>query len=160
MSLRAGCGRACPAGTACCRDETNHGAFFADADGSVWIGTPVGLTHILKPADLLAPRTMTPQLFPARYGALTVASEALPYESGAPLNIAFGVSGNSAGHPVHFRYRLKPLDRDWVDTSQREVRYAALPWAITVLKSRWWTKTGVRIRASPRSRSPSRRHGG
>jgi signal transduction histidine kinase len=109
-------------------DETNHGAFFADADGSVWIGTPVGLTHILKPADLLAPRTMTPRLFPARYGARTVASEALPYESGAPLNIAFGVSGNSAGHPVHFRYRLKPLDRDWVDTSQREVRYAALPW--------------------------------
>lgn len=109
-------------------DETNHGAFFADTDGSVWIGTPVGLTHILKPADLLAPRTMTPRLFPARYGARAVASEALPYESGAPLNVAFGVSGNSAGHPVHFRYRLKPLDRDWVDTSQREVRYASLPW--------------------------------
>lgn len=109
-------------------DETNHGAFFADADGSVWIGTPVGLTHILKPADLLAPRTMTPRLFPARYGARAVTSEALPYDSGAPLNIAFGVSGNSAGHPVHFRYRLIPLDRDWVDTSQREVRYASLPW--------------------------------
>jgi len=109
-------------------DETNHGAFFADAEGSVWIGTPVGLTHVLKPADLLAPRTMTPQLFPARYGDRPVASDALPYERGAPLTIAFGVSGNSAGHPVHFRYRLKPLDRDWVDTSQREVRYASLPW--------------------------------
>jgi signal transduction histidine kinase/streptogramin lyase len=109
-------------------DETNHGAFFADADGSVWIGTPVGLTHVLKPAGLLAPRSMSPQLLPARYGDRAVASNALRYERGTPLNVAFGVSGNSAGHPVHFRYRLKPLDSDWVDTSQREVRYASLPW--------------------------------
>jgi signal transduction histidine kinase/ligand-binding sensor domain-containing protein len=109
-------------------DETNHGAFFADADGSVWMGTPIGLTHVLKPTDLLAPRVMDPRLLPARYGEHPVTSEPLPYEGGAPLQVAFGVAGNSAGHPVHFRYRLSPLDRDWVDTSQREVRYASLPW--------------------------------
>lgn len=109
-------------------DETNHGAFFADADGSVWIGTPVGLSHVLKPVDLLVPRNMSPQLLTVRYGDGAVASSALPYARGAPLTVAFGVSGNSAGHPVHFRYRLKPLDSDWVDTNQREVRYASLPW--------------------------------
>ncbi|KAG9572008.1 hypothetical protein KCV01_g19264, partial [Aureobasidium melanogenum] len=27
-------------------DETNHGAFFADDDGTVWIGAPVGMTHV------------------------------------------------------------------------------------------------------------------
>jgi signal transduction histidine kinase/ligand-binding sensor domain-containing protein len=109
-------------------DESNHGAFHADADGSVWIGTPVGLTHVLKPDTLLAPRTLLPRVLAIRYGGQPVHAPAeLPHSTGAALTLAFGVAGNSAGHPVHFRYRLSPLDTDWVDTPQREVRYASLP---------------------------------
>ncbi|MBB3228518.1 signal transduction histidine kinase/ligand-binding sensor domain-containing protein/CheY-like chemotaxis protein [Luteibacter sp. Sphag1AF] len=108
-------------------NETNHGAFLADTDGSVWIGAPVGITHVLKPAQLLAPRTMSPLILSARYGDRDVlASSGIQHERSEALDIEVGVLGNSAGHPVRFRYRLQPLDNDWVETTQREIRYAAL----------------------------------
>nr|WP_240147909.1 ATP-binding protein [Luteibacter yeojuensis] len=109
-------------------DETNHGAFFADTDGTVWIGAPIGLTHVLDPGQLLAPREIHPLLLATRYGKRDVAAGAtLPFRDAAALVLRFGVSGNSAGHPVRFRYRLSGVDDGWVDTAQREVRYASLP---------------------------------
>lgn len=109
-------------------DETNHGAFFADEDGTVWIGAPVGLTHVLDPERLLAPRQIRPLLLTARYGEHDVAAaDTLSFRNAAALVLRFGVSGNSAGHPVHFRYRLPGVDDDWVETAQREIRYASLP---------------------------------
>jgi signal transduction histidine kinase/CheY-like chemotaxis protein/sugar lactone lactonase YvrE len=109
-------------------DETNHGAFFADTDGTVWIGAPIGLTHVLDPGQLLAPRDIHPLLLAATYGKRDIAPDAaLPFRHAAALVLRFGVSGNSAGHPVRFRYRLSGVDEDWVDTAQREVRYASLP---------------------------------
>lgn len=110
-------------------EEANHGAFYADDDGTVWIGTPVGLTHILKPDQLLAPRHIHPLIFSARYGgrAFGAPSPTLAFEHAGALVLRFGVLGNSAGNPVHFRYRLSGVDNDWVETAQREVRYASLP---------------------------------
>lgn len=110
-------------------EEANHGAFYADNDGTVWIGTPVGLTHILKPDQLLAPRRIQPLIFSARYGEreFGTQSSTLAFEHAGALVLRFGVLGNSAGNPVHFRYRLSGVDRDWVETAQREVRYASLP---------------------------------
>lgn len=109
-------------------DETNHGAFFADDDGTVWIGAPVGVTHVLDPERLLAPRRIHPLLLAARYGERDVeAAATLSFRNATALGLRFGVSGNSAGHPVRFRYRLPGVDGDWVETAQREVRYASLP---------------------------------
>lgn|GEM_PF-480250 len=110
-------------------DETNHGAFYADEDGTVWIGTPVGLSHVLKPDQLLAPRRIRPLLLSARYGGheLDAQSPSPPFETAGALVLRFAVLGNSAGNPVRFRYRLPGVDRDWVETSLREVRYASLP---------------------------------
>ena len=110
-------------------NETNHGAFHADDDGSVWIGAPVGLTHILKPARLLAPRRIEPLIVSAQYAGheLSSGAPAQRFENGAALVFRFGVIGNGAGHPVHFRYRLSGVDKDWVEIAQPEVRYASLP---------------------------------
>jgi signal transduction histidine kinase/ligand-binding sensor domain-containing protein/CheY-like chemotaxis protein len=110
-------------------DETNHGAFYADEDGTVWIGTPVGLSHVLKPDQLLAPRHIRPLLLSARYGGreLDAQTASLPSETAGALVLRFAVLGNSAGNPVRFRYRLSGVDPDWVETAAREVRYASLP---------------------------------
>ncbi|NID05746.1 response regulator [Luteibacter jiangsuensis] len=109
-------------------DETNHGAFFADDDGTVWIGAPIGLTHVLDPEQLLAPRQIRPLLLASTYGGHDVAPAAtVAFRNAAALVLRFGAAGNSAGHPVRFRYRLSGVDEDWVDTAQREVRYASLP---------------------------------
>ena len=109
-------------------DETNHGAFLADEDGTVWIGAPVGLTHVLDPDQLLAPRNIQPVLTDVHYGQQRVGAEArLPYKDAAALVLQFGVANNNAGHPVRFRYRLPGVDGGWVETDQHELRYASLP---------------------------------
>lgn len=110
-------------------DETNHGAFYADEDGSVWIGTPIGLSHLLKPEELLAPRQIHPRMVSAQYGAheLDGQGQQVDFDVGAALVLRFAVLGNSSGSPVRFRYRLSNIDRDWVEASTRELRYASLP---------------------------------
>ncbi|WP_284322712.1 two-component regulator propeller domain-containing protein [Dyella acidisoli] len=110
-------------------DETNHGAFYADKDGSVWIGTPIGLSHLLKPEELLTPRQIHPRLVSAQYGKreLDGQGQQVDFDVGGALVLRFAVLGNSSGSPVRFRYRLSNIDRDWVEASTRELRYASLP---------------------------------
>ena len=110
-------------------EETNHGAFYADKDGSVWIGTPIGLSHLLKPEELLAPRQIHPRLVSAQYGVheLNGHGQQVDFDAGGALVLRFAVLGNSSGSPVRFRYRLSNIDRDWVEASMRELRYASLP---------------------------------
>ncbi|KRF00548.1 hypothetical protein ASG87_12710 [Frateuria sp. Soil773] len=110
-------------------DETNHGAFHADVDGSVWIGSPVGLSHLLRPRQLLAPRDIRPLLLSARYAGRELAGPdpSVPFDASGALVLRLAAVGNSSGSPVHFRYRLSGIDKDWVETTSREVRYASLP---------------------------------
>ena len=110
-------------------DETNHGAFYADADGSVWIGSPIGLSHLLKPEQLLAARQIHPRLVSAQYGMheLSGQGQKVAFGAGDALVLHFAVLGNSSGSPVRFRYRLSGIDGDWVEASTRELRYASLP---------------------------------
>jgi len=110
-------------------DETNHGAFHADEDGSVWIGTPIGLSHLLRPDELLAPRELHPWFVSALYNSRELAGKdpQADFGVGGALVLRFAVLGNSSGSPVRFRYRLSDIDNDWVDAPAREARYAALP---------------------------------
>jgi signal transduction histidine kinase/ligand-binding sensor domain-containing protein len=110
-------------------DETDHGAFFADADGSVWIGTPIGLSHLLKPEELMTPRQIRPWLVSAAYGGHEINGQGqhVDFAVAGALVLHFAVLGNSSGSPVRFRYRLSEIDSDWVEASTREVRYASLP---------------------------------
>lgn len=110
-------------------DETNHGAFHADEDGSVWIGTPIGLSHLLKPEELLAPRELHPWLVSAFYDGHELAGRhpQVDFDVGGALVLRFAVLGNSSGSPVRFRYRLSDIDNGWVDATAREARYASLP---------------------------------
>ena len=110
-------------------NETNHGAFYADEDGSVWIGSPIGLSHLLKPEELLAPRQINPRLVSALYGTheLRGHGQRVDFDVGGALVLRFAVLGNSSGSPVRFRYRLSNIDSDWVEASTRELRYASLP---------------------------------
>lgn len=110
-------------------DETNHGAFHADDDGSVWIGTPIGLSHLRKPDELMQPRQIRPWLVSAQYRGTEMVGHAtdLNFKVASALVLRWAVLGNSSGSPVRFRYRLSGIDSDWVESPNRELRYASLP---------------------------------
>jgi diguanylate cyclase (GGDEF)-like protein len=111
-------------------NDCNSNAFYADPDGSVWIGTSRGLAHF-RPRTAPVPKPAPPVVITAaRWGAHPLSPGAvapiLPYEA-QPLVISFAALTYNNEAAVQFRYRLGGLDPSWVETKAREVRYANLP---------------------------------
>ncbi len=110
-------------------DDCVSHALFADRAGSVWVGTSRGLSRFHVPAGA-APNVPPPVVvMSVQFGEHTVKPSPdleIPYHD---HSLVVGFAGlsflNEAS--VHFRYRLKGLDEGWVQTSQREVRFASLP---------------------------------
>ena len=109
-------------------DDCNSRAFLADRDGSVWIGTSRGLSRFRR---LSQPPLQPPivQLTSAQLGGT-----ALPLDTGKKISATGRYLVVRFTAPVLFdnrgrvyRYRLSNVDKDWVEGSQNEARYANLP---------------------------------
>jgi len=108
-------------------------AFFPDRDGSVWIGTSRGLTHVKDVTTALypGPRRQRPVLTWVRFG-----EQKAEAEPAGPFEVPYGDRDFSVGmaalsfrdrESVRFRYRLLGNHDTWVETTEREARYAGLP---------------------------------
>jgi signal transduction histidine kinase/streptogramin lyase len=108
-------------------------AFFAARDGSVWIGTARGVTHVRNPAAAAEPlkRSVPVVLTWARLGRKRVELlEGEPFViGGADRSFAAGISALTFRHRhgVRYQYRLVGHHEDWIDAESREVRYSDLP---------------------------------
>ena len=110
-------------------DECAASSFFAEPDGTVWIGTLKGLSRY-RPSDraagtLAPPVVVTAVRFGERFGNPTVHSE-------VPLGdrdflVTFAALSFLREKSIAFRYRLQGLDDRWVETVQRQARYPSLP---------------------------------
>ncbi len=110
-------------------DDCAAGAFLAEADGTVWIGTLKGLAR-RRPSGRSRPHPD-----PRAMIISTRLGDSAPYPGSSPQvpfrNHFFSV--NFAGltflreRDIRFRYRLTGLDEDWTQTTQREARYPSLP---------------------------------
>jgi signal transduction histidine kinase/CheY-like chemotaxis protein/ligand-binding sensor domain-containing protein len=108
-------------------DDTDGSGFLADADGSIWIGTSGGLSHFLVPAAAAGEPPPTPIFVQANYGTKDVlGSSAHPVWGRNPLTIAFASLRFRDEDRIRFRYRLVGLERDWVETAERKIRYPEL----------------------------------
>ena len=111
-------------------DDTNGNAFFADADGSVWIGTSRGLSHFAPGAEARVERNAgLPTIVGVRLGRNTYAGQD-PIVAGWPdryLVVSFASLTYRNERDVRFRYRLAGLDEQWTTTRQGNARYAGLP---------------------------------
>ena len=110
-------------------NDTNEKAVFADADGSFWIGSTGGLSHLTLPTQPAALRPITTTLTEASWAGMPLPldrQERLEWRSG-DLTVRFAVLSFRNQDAICFRYRLLGLEEEWVSTRDHSVRYAKLP---------------------------------
>jgi signal transduction histidine kinase/ligand-binding sensor domain-containing protein/ActR/RegA family two-component response regulator len=113
-------------------DDTNANAFWADADGSVWIGTCRGISHFRIPATGLPARpTAAPAvlLTAAAMGGSNVGvgeGISVPW-SRRSLEIDYAALTFVNEDTVRFRYRIAGLEERWTETQSREAYFPSLP---------------------------------
>src|SRR5258708_33602851 len=101
--------------------DWNSNAFLDDSDGSIWVGTPRGLSHLLNPeaADSRGQDT-PPVLTRIQLGGLAapqIAGLSVPYARRS-LDVAFSALTFVNEESMHFRHRLLGLDDTWSETRQ------------------------------------------
>lgn len=110
--------------------DTEAFAFLPDADGSVWIGTAAGMTHIHDPERLLHPRgTLDLRIASARLGdrALDVGHEtSVPWRADAAFDVRFSSHDYSRSPQTEFRYRLLGLSSRWFGSHSPQIHVPAL----------------------------------
>jgi signal transduction histidine kinase/CheY-like chemotaxis protein/ligand-binding sensor domain-containing protein len=109
-------------------DDCNSRAFLADADGSVWIGTSRGLAHFRGQPHLpgAAPNVAVTGAELGNTVLKLNAASTAPYTD-RYLVVRFTAPVLFDNRERRFRYRLSGIDRDWVESTQGEARYANLP---------------------------------
>ena len=106
--------------------DVNERGLREDPDGSVWIVTSHGLSHLLDPTWLFADQPVKVVISDARLGQNVITGRRMPYSTQG-LSLQFGTPAYGAEQSIVFRYRLSGVDADWVKTSTGNVRYAFVP---------------------------------
>ncbi len=113
-------------------DSCAPNGFFSDADGSIWIGTSRGVTHILRPFDRM-PGDAAPvpvMLTRVRFGSLLPNLEQadgaeFPFaQRSFTASLAALTFRDRAG--TVFRYRLLGQHDNWIETEGHEASYPNL----------------------------------
>lgn len=107
-------------------NDVDQGGIREDPDGSMWIVTSRGLSHLLDPEWLFTDRPIKALVSSAVLGTIPVTGGTLPY-SNAALSLQFGTPNYGAERSILFRYRLSGVDADWAESSSGIVRYPSVP---------------------------------
>jgi signal transduction histidine kinase/ligand-binding sensor domain-containing protein len=109
-------------------DCSSH-AVFGDRDGTIWIGSNLGLSHFHPDAEPKSGGATPVVLSWVKLGAAFVSPEsspAVPYERRSfQANFAALTFLNETD--IRFRYRLAGFHNDWVKTRERIASYPSLP---------------------------------
>jgi len=111
--------------------DTEQGAFFADDDGSVWVGTSGGLTHIRDPERWMrdTSRPMQLQIFQAQFGGtdlLAADSPRVPWRADTALDVTLSARALERAPRTMLRYRLLGLSSQWAMTENFSIHIPAL----------------------------------
>jgi signal transduction histidine kinase/sugar lactone lactonase YvrE len=112
------------------RDDTDSNAFLADPDGGYWIGTSGGLSHLKGSPFGAAPASPPQPVFVnSTFGDRLISSQAeaqnLSWRHG-PLVFSFTSLTFRNPQALAFKYRLKGLESNWIQTHGHNVRYPDL----------------------------------
>ncbi len=107
-------------------DDVDQGGLHEDPDGSIWIATSQGLSHLIDPEWLFKPRAVKAVISQAQLGNRPVSTGTLPY-SVEPLFVQFGTPNDVAERSFTFSYELSGVDSDRAETISGSVRYPFVP---------------------------------
>ena len=107
-------------------NDTDSYALAEDRDGSMWIGTSGGLSHLKHPQAVPAGPPAAPVFSEITFGAAALANEAEVPWSASTLAVALASLNFRDASQVRIRYRLLGVESDWVETAERTVRYPRL----------------------------------
>ena len=107
-------------------NDINEDGIREDPDGSIWIATTSGLSHLQDPASLFVTRPLSVMITGAHIGADTLDAATLPY-SRQPLSIDLGTPNYAVERSVLFRHRLSGVDGDWVTSAAGTISYPSVP---------------------------------
>ena len=109
-------------------DDCNLNAFAAEADGTVWIGTSLGLSRF-HPRPRGSPDAPVEVVFTHLVMGNTDVSEMRNPSFGVPSNsliARYSAPNAPRGNVMLFRYRLGGANAAWTETSQRDLQFAQL----------------------------------
>ena len=109
-------------------NDTDEGAFFADDDGSIWIGANGGAIHLLHPERLFTVAPLDVRFLSASVGdrPLSLEKTSMISWQDSPLNVSFTSLDFARGDALRFRYRLSGMEFDWSETSSHWLHYPAI----------------------------------
>jgi diguanylate cyclase (GGDEF)-like protein len=111
-------------------NDTDEGAFFAEKDGSVWIGVNGGAVHILHPESFFAAETLDVSMTSASFAGhplpLSKKPTATAWEEGS-FDTTFTSHFLARDSSLRFRYRLIGLESYWSETTAHDLHYPAIP---------------------------------
>lgn len=107
-------------------NDTDSNGLNEDSDGTIWIGTSGGLSHMLRPYTMPAPAPQPPAIAQIEYGHASVTPGAAIPWSAQPLSISIATLNFGDVQHIRIHYRLLGLEPDWVETAEQDVRYARL----------------------------------
>lgn len=109
-------------------DDISENAFFEDNDGSIWLGTAKGASHILAPQRLFSPAApiLTISNF-SRGGQSIQEGQRLPW-SEQQVQVELSALGfyDDPGR-ASIRYRVVGLHDDWINTQNFVIQHPPLP---------------------------------
>ena len=108
-------------------NDTDFHAFLADSDGSVWIGTSAGVSHLIHPEHLFGHVLPQVQLADVLISGLLIPRGAPKYDLRRPtLSFRFLNLNYDRGSGVVAQYSLEGEENDWQQTDGELVRFPAL----------------------------------
>ena len=107
-------------------DDVDQNGLREDPDGSVWISTTEGFSHLLDPAWLFTDRPLEVVVSQAHLGSQPVTAGTMPFTRDA-LSIQLGTPNYGAERSLLFRYHLSGVDAGWAESSSGLVRYPFVP---------------------------------
>ena len=106
-------------------NDINQDGIREDPDGSVWMTTSRGISHLRDPAFLFVDHPLNIAIPEARVGTRPVDAGRIPYNHD-PLMVELATP-NFGERPVLFQYRLSGVDGGWVSSSSDRIRYPFVP---------------------------------